>query len=101
MSYALKHYAPFVALLWDPWQEESTNLRAGTRANYGASPGDAGICQPYLYVGPWDASRRSEKLGTHPFGAAITYEELRDSHDAKGVGREFFLEGAALLLGQP
>ena len=28
---------------------------AGTRANYGASPGDARIPEPYLYVGPWDA----------------------------------------------
>ena len=32
---------------------------AGTRANYGASPGDGAIPQPYLYVGPWDAARRT------------------------------------------
>src|SRR4029078_232892 len=25
----------------------------GRRANYGASPGDAGHALPYLYVGPW------------------------------------------------
>ena len=74
---------------------------AGTRANYGASPGDAAIAQPYLYVGPWDASRRSGILASQPFGAAVTYTELLESDDAKGAGMEFFLEGAALLLGQP
>jgi hypothetical protein len=74
---------------------------AGTRANYGASPGDAAIPQPYLYVGPWDARRKSGKLAAYPWGAAMTYEELRATGDAKGAGTDFFLEGAALLLGQP
>ena len=74
---------------------------AGTRANYGASPGDMGIGEPYLYVGPWDASRKTGKLATHGFGAAITYTELTAAGDAKGAGLDFFLEGAALLLGQP
>jgi len=80
---------------------ELGDAAAGTRANYGASPGDGAIPQPYLYVGPWDASRRSGRLGTHPFGAAITYEELLAAGDPKGACMEFFLEGAALLLGQP
>ena len=80
---------------------ELGSAAAGTRANYGASPGDAGIGQPYLYVGPWDASRKSGKLATHPFGAAITYAELAAAGDTKGAGLDFFLEGAALLLGQP
>jgi hypothetical protein len=74
---------------------------AGTRANYGASPGDGAIPQPYLYVGPRDAARRAGKLATYPWGSAITYEELRAGGDAKGAGTDFFLEGAALLLGQP
>jgi hypothetical protein len=74
---------------------------AGTRANFGASPGDGAIPQPYLYVGPWDASRRAGMLATQPWGAAITYEELRAGGDAKGAGMDFFLEGAALLMGQP
>ena len=72
---------------------------AGTRANYGASPGDAGIPEPYLYVGPWDPKKRVGALGTHAFGAALTYSELRASGEAGVVGRHFFESAAALLLG--
>src|SRR4051794_27506827 len=39
---------------------------AGTRGNYGASPGDASIPEPYLYVGPWDAERRTGRFAEHP-----------------------------------
>jgi hypothetical protein len=74
---------------------------AGTHANYGASPGDTAIPEPYLYVGPFAASRRTGKLGAHPWGSAITYGELAASGDSKGAGIDFLLEGAALLLGQP
>ena len=74
---------------------------AGTRANYGASPGDGGIDQPYLYVGPWDAGRRKGALGAYPWGAAITYDELLASGDARGRALEFCFEGAALLVGAP
>lgn len=70
-----------------------------TRANYGASPGDAGIPEPYLYVGPWDASRRTGMLAAYPFGAAITYAELRRAHEAGAAGRKFFEDGFALLTG--
>ena len=49
---------------------------AGTRANFGASPGDATIASPYLYVGPWREEKRTGELGAYDFGAAITYEEL-------------------------
>lgn len=72
---------------------------AGTRANYGASPGDAGIPEPYLYVGPWVPERRVGALGTHGFGTAITYSELRESGEAGVAGRRFFESAAALLLG--
>ena len=30
---------------------------AGSRANYGGSPGDAEHDEPYLYVGPWQSAR--------------------------------------------
>ena len=48
--------------------------RARTTAPRPATPPSP---QPYLYVGPWDASRRTGKLAAYPFGAAITYAELR------------------------
>jgi hypothetical protein len=74
---------------------------AGTRANYGASPGDGAIAEPYLYVGPWDPDRRTGAFAMCPFGAAITYHELQASSDSKDAGRRFFGDGAALLLGAP
>jgi len=80
---------------------ELGDASAGTRANYGASPGDGAIAQPYLYVGPWDTSRRTGPLGAYPWGAGFTYDALLDSGDPKGTGLDFYLEGAALLLGQP
>jgi hypothetical protein len=97
-------HAPTPLTIWPEHFDLACELGdadARTRANYGASPGDAAIGQPYLYVGPWDAGRRTGKLATHPWGSAITYEELRASGDPKGAGTDFLLEGAALLLGQP
>ena len=92
------------AIIWPEHFDLAAELgdaSAGTRATYGASPGDNAIAQPYLYVGPWEASRRSGKLAAYPWGAAMTYEELGAAADPKGAGIDFLLEGAALLLGQP
>ena len=70
---------------------------AGTRANYGASPGDAGIPEPYLYVGPWEAARRMGRLAVYPFGAALTYSEMRRAGEAGVAGRHFFEDAITLL----
>jgi hypothetical protein len=70
---------------------------AGTRANYGVSPGDAGIAEPYLYVGPFDAGRKTGDLARYPFGGACTYSELRASAEAGAAGRQFFESAFAQL----
>lgn len=70
----------------------------GTRANYGASPGDGGIAEPYLYVGPWDSARRTGALGGEPFGAACRYAELR-ADDPRASAEQFYGDAAALLVG--
>jgi hypothetical protein len=70
-----------------------------TRANYGASPGDATVAQPYLYVGPWDETRRTGLLGAYAFGGAITYDELRAGGNPRAAGADFFAACAGLLLG--
>ena len=44
----------------------SATSDAGTRANFGASPGDADIPEPYLYVGPWDPDRRTGGFAAVP-----------------------------------
>jgi len=95
---------PTSATLWPEHFDLACEIgddAAGTRATYGASPGDDVVDEPYLYVAPWDAGRRTGKLAAYSFGAGLTYEELRASNDAKGTGMDFLLEGAALLLGQP
>jgi hypothetical protein len=74
---------------------------AGARANYGASPGDDAISDPYLYVGPWDAARRTGALGTRGFGAALTYDEVRGGASERAAGLEFYRDSAALLVGEP
>ena len=48
-----------VKRLEDPPKVGLGDADAGTRANFGASPGDASIPEPYLYVGPWDEARRT------------------------------------------
>jgi hypothetical protein len=95
---------PSSVTLWPEHFDVACDLgdtHAGTRANYGASPGDDAIPEPYLYVGPWDAARRVGLLATHGFGAACTYGELLAAADFRAAAREFLLDGAALLVGQP
>jgi len=45
--------------------------------NYGASPGDDLIDEPYLYVGPHAGPPIRNAFWNHEFGAAITYGEVR------------------------
>jgi hypothetical protein len=68
------------------------------RANYGASPGDESIPEPYLYVGPHDPSRRIGAFSRCGFGAALTYSELRQATAAGAAGRQFY-ESAVEELG--
>jgi hypothetical protein len=60
--------------------------KPGTRANYGASPGDDAIDQPYLYVGPHD--RRDGPFWNAAFGAALTYDEIRAGADPASFLRQ-------------
>ncbi|KAA0233774.1 MAG: hypothetical protein JJLCMIEE_03631 [Acidimicrobiales bacterium] len=75
---------------------EIGNADRGTRAGYGASPGDDAIDQPYLYVSPWTAQH-----GDHwnaPFGgAALTLGELIAAPDQAGAAAAFFGQCRDLL----
>lgn len=69
---------------------------AGTRASFGASPGDQAIPVPYLYVSPWSAQEGDFWIA--PFGgAALTYDDLRASADPVGTALSFFERARALL----
>jgi hypothetical protein len=61
---------------------------AGTRANYGFSPGDENHSEPYLYVGPWKAPPSGDIWNAQGFaGAELTYSELfaADDHEAAAL----------------
>jgi hypothetical protein len=60
------------------------------RVNYGISPGDAAIPQPYAYVGPWERpSREQDAFFDRPFGAARLASEVPTVADLLA----FFTEG--------
>jgi hypothetical protein len=96
-------HAPSDATLWPEHFDYALDLGdadGGTRANYGASPGDDAIAVPYLYVGPWAAAARTGFLAEHSFGAACPYDELRGADDPGAAARAFFTRGAQQLLGR-
>jgi hypothetical protein len=73
------------------WPEHfDVAIRAG-EVNYGASPGDAQVPAPYLYVGPTglDLTATGDSFWNQPFGAAVTWEDVRSVEDAV----EFFRQG--------
>jgi hypothetical protein len=90
----LPHPPPAPVQLWPEHFDLATaagDEARGMRANFGASPGDAAIPEPYLYVGPWDRARsRRGLLAAYPFGAALRYGELLAAPDAPAAAREFF-----------
>lgn len=52
------------------------------RVNYGASPGDAAIAEPYLYVGPYDGPPVRDAFWNAPFGAFVTRDEVATVEEA-------------------
>jgi hypothetical protein len=73
------------------WPEHfDVAIRAG-EVNYGASPGDDQVPAPYLYVGPTglDLAATGDSFWNQPFGAAVTWEDVRSVEDAV----EFFRQG--------
>jgi hypothetical protein len=76
---------------------EAGDEAAGTRANFGGSPGDSDIAEPYLYVGPWDPAKRVGPLAECSFGAAQRYSDLLAAADPAEAARAFYLDSAALL----
>ena len=63
--------------------------------NYGVSPGDAGVPEPYAYVGPWSPPEQDD-FWNQPFGAARAMADLGGVDEVLA----FFREGQARLPGQ-
>jgi hypothetical protein len=71
----------------------------GRRASYGASAGDKGHLEPYLYVAAWsDIDRANPYWNDRHFnGASLPHSELLDADDPKQVANEFFNWGYQIL----
>ena len=77
----------------------TAELGGGRKVNVGFSPGDTFSPEPYLYVGPQDASSLSDPFWNAPFGAYLTYEELRRRPDAAGAADAFIDRGLLVAAG--
>ena len=68
------------------------------RVNLGASPGDGGHPEPYLYVGPWEPIRPGEpSFWNAPFGAVLGADAVLATPDPTQTAAAFLRRGLALL----
>jgi hypothetical protein len=94
--------SPSLIQLWPEHFDLAADL-GSPRANYGASPGDNGHPEPYLYVGPWerDGLDRSDRFWNEDFGASLPYAALAGAADQRKAALDFFHAGTARLAAQP
>lgn len=65
------------------WPEHFDLAIVVARVNYGFSPGDAQIGEPYLYVGPFDGPPSGDdEFWNAPFGAVLGHREVTSVEDA-------------------
>ncbi len=91
---------PSVLQLWPEHFDAGVDVAAAParRVNLGASPGDGFSAQPYLYVGPWDADRPGDSsYWNAPFGAVLSYDDLRSEPAPEAAAVTFLLRGVELL----
>ena len=90
-----------VTTLWPEHFDAAVDLgneARGTRATFGASPGDAEHPEPYLYVTHWADVADDPYWNDIAFaGASRTYSAIRDAADAHDAVREFYGEGRTRL----
>ncbi|MGH8984986.1 MAG: hypothetical protein ACRDY6_14080, partial [Acidimicrobiia bacterium] len=70
------------------------------RAGFGASPGDAAVAEPYLYVVPHapDAVAAADVWNADSFrGGILPMSELVDASDQRAAALAFFREARAVL----
>ncbi|MDQ1709534.1 MAG: hypothetical protein QOG49_919 [Frankiaceae bacterium] len=77
------------------WPEHLDLAISAGSVNYGVSPGDAAIDEPYAYVGPHGGAPTRDDFWNAPFGAARTSTELPG---AGGV-LDFFVTGRSRSAG--
>jgi hypothetical protein len=91
---------PTTLQLWPEHFDAATAVgpEGGERVNLGVSGGDSFEGEPYLYVGPWTASRPGGgDYWNAPFGAVLRSSGLIGASDLAGACDEFLLEGLRRL----
>jgi hypothetical protein len=92
---------PSPLILWPEHFDQAFFTEDGDetrRANYGASPGDEGHPEPYLYVGPWGTPPPSKFWNAEHFtGAVLALSQLAASPNAAEVAIQFLRSGRTLL----
>jgi hypothetical protein len=87
---------PSLVQLWPEHFDLAIELGSeakGQRANFGASPGDDGHPEPYLYVGPWSPEVSGELWNATGFkGAELAYSELIAADDHRRAALDFMRE---------
>jgi hypothetical protein len=94
---ALRQFSNEQPVVWPEHLDVAVTLDG---VNYGVSPGDDYLSEPYAYVGPH--TPRSGDFWNAPFGAARTVTELASSRgrgDAADAVLAFFTEGRRLAAG--
>ncbi|MGZ4643415.1 MAG: hypothetical protein ACXVX8_14935 [Blastococcus sp.] len=94
---ALRRFADRLDRPADPvlWPEHFDLGITVDAVNYGCSPGDDAIPEPYVYVGPHAGPPGRNAFWNAPFGAALTADGITDADDAVA----FFERGRALAIG--
>ena len=75
------------------WPEHLDVAIRAAEVNYGVSPGDEHVSEPYVYVGPDVVPSAEDGYWNQPFGAVRTWAEVASPEDAVA----FFHEGRARL----
>lgn len=89
---------PARAQLWPEHFDLACDLgdaEADSRANYGFSPGDVAIAEPYVYVGPWTAARpgqEPEAFWDRSWGASLRRSHLVGVDDPAAAVLAWFAE---------
>ncbi len=103
-SHAVDGDDPSEVQLWPEHFDAAAELgdqSLGQRASYGASPGDDGHPEPYIYVAAWSEIDRSNPYWNDESfnGSSLSYQELIESDDPTRKAVDFYLEGHRILHG--
>lgn len=92
---------PSPLILWPEHFDQgfyTEDAEDGRRANYGASPGDEGHPEPYMYVGPWGPTAVDDFWNAAHFnGAVLSLSDLVASTNPAETAIRFLRSGRALL----